>query len=122
MNPNQKRIVLCCRKAPYGNSLAREALEIALASAAFEQNLAILFIGDGVWQLQTQQNSTAINCKSQQKLLSAFSMYDLNEIYVEQEALKARNIEAKELSIAAMLVDHNTVAELCNNADIILNF
>ncbi|MFA7555071.1 MAG: sulfurtransferase complex subunit TusC [Spongiibacteraceae bacterium] len=117
-----KRMVLFCRKSPYGNALAREALEIALATAVFEQDLAIIFSGDGVWQLQPQQNSAEIHVKSQQKLLAAFAMYDLNEIYVEQEALELRNINHQELSIAATLIDRQKAAELCNSADIILNF
>jgi len=38
-----KRILIICRKAPYGNSLSREALDIALAASVFDQSLALLF-------------------------------------------------------------------------------
>ena len=120
-HPN-KRIVLCCRKAPYGNALAREALELALAAAVFEQDIAILFIGDGVWQLHRQQNSETIASKNQQKLLAALGMYGLEEIYVELDALNHRNIKTDELSIAAKIIDPKAAAELCDSADIILNF
>ena len=56
-----KKILIHCRKPPYGNSLAREAIDIALATAAFDQALTLLFSEDGVFQLLDQQNSQAID-------------------------------------------------------------
>ena len=119
---NTKRIILVCRKAPYGNALAREALEIALAAAVYDQNLAIVFCGDGVWQLLENQNTETINSKNQQKLLSAFAMYDIDEIYVEDNALHSRNISPEELSIEATIINQKTIAALFDSADILLNF
>ncbi len=115
-----KRILLICRKAPYGNALAKEALDIALAAGAFDQELAIAFIGDGVWQLLDQQDSNGIQQKNQQKLLSAFELYGINESYVESEALAQRQITHERLSLAANPVNQQQLAELFEQADVLL--
>ena len=117
---SNKRILLVCRKAPYGNALARETAEIALAAGAFDQELAIAFIGDGVWQLLDQQDSTDIQQKNHQKLLSAFELYGISESYVESEALTERQIDQSRLSLAAKPADQQQLAELFQQADIVL--
>jgi tRNA 2-thiouridine synthesizing protein C len=119
---NAKRIILSCRKAPYGDALAREALDVALAAGVFEQDLALVFMGDGVWQLLNQQDSQAINSKSIEKLLGAFPLYGINEIYVDKEALFARNIDENRLSCSTTLVTPTELSGLFESADIILNF
>ncbi len=117
---SSKRILLVCRKAPYGNSLAREAAEIALAAGAFDQQLAIAFIGDGVWQLLEQQDSTGIQLKNHQKLLAAFELYGITESYVEMEALAERNIDQQGLNLNATAVNQQQLAELFEQADVLL--
>ena len=115
-----KRIMLVCRKAPYGDSLARETAEIALAAGAFDQELAIAFIGEGVWQLADQQDSMAIEQKNQQKLLSAFELYGITESYVESEALTERNLVKKQLFLDAETVNQSQLAELFEQADMLI--
>ena len=121
-NEAKKRILLVCRQAPYGNALAREAIEIALAASVFDQNLALVFIGDGVWQLNSGQDSSAIKYKNQEKLLSALALYDISEIYADGTALSERNITDDALSIAAKALTDAALAELLETADVILNF
>ena len=115
-----KRILLICRKAPYGNTLAREIAEMALAAGAFDQELAIAFIGDGVWQLLDQQDSVDIQQKNHQKLLAAFELYGISESYVDSEALAERHIDHSRLSLAAKPVTQQQLAELFERADIVL--
>ena len=43
----RKRALVIIRHSPYGSSLGRAALDTALAMAAFEQPVDILFMGDG---------------------------------------------------------------------------
>ncbi len=71
-----KRILIICRKAPYGNSLANAALNVALATSVFDQTLALLFMGDGVWQLMPGQDSMGIAHKNLSKQLSALPLYN----------------------------------------------
>lgn len=119
--PSSKRLLLVCRKPPYGNALARESVEIALAAAVFDQNLAIAFIDDGVWQLQDQQNPEQLELKSQQKLLSALPLYGVEHIYADADALRQRAISPTDLAVKAQLLAPKALAELFNDADMIVN-
>jgi tRNA 2-thiouridine synthesizing protein C len=121
MNP-RKHILLVCRKAPYGNSLSREALDIALASSVFDQKLSLAFIGDGVWQLLKDQNSTKLSVKNHGKLSSVFPLYDINSIYIDEVAMTERNIDRANLVVNAIPYSHAALAELMHQADIIFNF
>ncbi len=75
-----KQFLIICRRAPYGESYAREALDVAMAAAAFDQRIAMLFLGDGVTQLFKRQDSAALTQKSLEKQLSALPLYDVNEL------------------------------------------
>jgi tRNA 2-thiouridine synthesizing protein C len=121
-SPARKNFLLVCRKPPYGDSLAKEAIDIALATAVFEQDLTIVFMGDGVWQLHDNQNSQSINSKNQQKLLSALPLYDINNIVVDTEALQERNINITELFLEAKSLSNSQLSSLFEDADVILNF
>ena len=59
-----KNFMYVNRKAPYGTIYALEVLEAVLISAAFEQNAAIVFVDDGVFQIKKDQDTTAINMKN----------------------------------------------------------
>ena len=41
-------LLVIIRCPPYGSSLARASLEVALAAAAFDQKVSLLFLGDGL--------------------------------------------------------------------------
>lgn len=123
MNDDQsKRILWVFRQAPYGNLLSREAIDFALAAGVFDQNIGLIFIGDGVWQLLDGQNSQAIAYKNHQKLLSALSLYDITDIYADQVAIADRKINAQQLSLNARLVSDTEISQLFESADMILNF
>ncbi len=121
-NDQSKRIVIALRQAPYGNSLSREAIDIALAAGVFEQNLALVFIGDGVWQLLNDQDSEAAGSKNHQKMLSALPLYDISEIYIDEAALRERSIESHQLSLNGHLLSEAAIIGVFESADVILNF
>ena len=43
-----KRFLFVNRKAPYGSIYALESLEVVLISAAFDQDISLVFMDDGV--------------------------------------------------------------------------
>ena len=119
---NSKRFLIVCRRPPYGESYAREALDVALAAAAFEQPVALLFLGDGVTQLLSAQDSTAIAEKSLEKQLGALPLYDIDDIYVDASTLRERGFSMDNLSLPAQPLETDAVAALLQRHDIVLNF
>lgn len=119
---SRKRIVIICRRPPYGNALSRESLEIALAASVFDQDLAVVFTGDGVWQLHKEQDSDDINTKNQSKLVSALSIYDINEIYIDSDALHERQLHQDDLIIEGRPLTRESLGNLIDSFDVIFNF
>jgi len=52
-----KKFLYVNRKAPYGTIYALEALEVVLIGAAFEQDVSLAFVDDGVYQLTKGQDT-----------------------------------------------------------------
>ena len=82
-----KKFMYMNTKAPYGTIYALESLEVVLIGAAFEQDVSLAFIGDGVYQLATGQSTDGIGMKNFSPTYSALGDYDVNKIYVEKESL-----------------------------------
>jgi tRNA 2-thiouridine synthesizing protein C len=118
----KKRFLIVCRQPPYGASFAREALDVAMAAAAFDQPVAMLFLGDGVLQLIAEQHSESIGQKAHDKQLSALPLYDVETLYVDGEALQARQLKAADLVLPAQLLGPTEISALLADHDIVLGF
>ena len=91
-----KRFMYVDRKAPYGTIYALESLEVVLIGAAFEQDVSLAFVDDGVYQLTRGQDTQGIGMKNFSPT-SALGDYDVHKIYVEKESLDARGLSAEDL-------------------------
>jgi tRNA 2-thiouridine synthesizing protein C len=118
---SRKKILFIMQRAPYGSSTAREALDAALACAAFEQNVQLLFTGDGVWQLLPLQNAAVVGSKDIGKMLGALAYYDINGIFVDHASLQARELTVDQLAIPVISLDTTTLRQLVQEADCVIS-
>ena len=95
--PQIKKFLYVNRKAPHGSIYALESLEVVLVGAAFDQDVSLAFIDDGVYQLMLNQNTNGIGVKNFSQTYRALSDYDINQIYVEQESLELRGLKQEDL-------------------------
>lgn len=93
-----KNTLALCRQAPYGNALAREGLEAILAAAAMDQAPAVLFFGDGVFQLAAQKPE-AIGEKNLRRNIQALPMFGVETLHICKASLQQRGIEADAIQI-----------------------
>ena len=93
----QKKFLYLNRKAPYGTIYALESLEVVLIGAAFEQDVSLAFLDDGVFQLMNNQNSAATGMKGFSKTYRALGDYDVRKFYVERESLELRGLKLEDL-------------------------
>ena len=59
-----KKFMYVNRKAPYGTIYALESLEVVLIGAAFDQDVSLAFMDDGVFQLAKGQKTEGIGMKN----------------------------------------------------------
>jgi tRNA 2-thiouridine synthesizing protein C len=92
-----KKFLYVNRKAPYGTIYALESLEVVLIGAAFEQDVALAFLDDGVFQLTKGQKTDGIGVKNFSPTFRALGDYDVNKFYVEKESLEERGLTEDDL-------------------------
>ena len=123
MNIPSKKILFISRHAPYGSSLAKDALDAILAASAYDQQLSLMFMDDGVFQLLKNQSSNEINQKSFAAILPALSLYEINTVYVHKESLEKRQITLNELVLdSVQLIDSAAISSLLAQQDQLLSF
>jgi len=92
-----KKFMFLNRKAPYGTVYALESLEVVLIGAAFEQDVSLAFVGDGVYQIAKGQSTDGIGMKNFSPTYKALGDYEVTKLYVEKESLEARGLTLDDL-------------------------
>ena len=119
----RKKLLFISRHAPYGSSLAKDALDAILAASAYDQDVSLLFMDDGIFQLLSQQETTEIGQKNFSSILPVLSLYDIDSIYVHGESLQHRQITQDELILdGVQIIDSAAVCSLLAQQDQLLSF
>ena len=117
-----KKFLYVNRKAPYGTIYAHESLEVVLIGAAFDQDVSLAFVGDGVYQLTKGQDTKGLEVKNFSPTFRALEDYDVTKLYVDQEALQARGLSKSDLVVPVEVVSAQRMAEIMEDQDVILSF
>lgn len=136
MDETIKKFLYVNRKAPYGTIYALEALEVVLIGAAFDQDVSLAFLDDGVFQLVKGQNTDGIGVKNFSKTFRALGDYEVTKFYVEKESLAERGLTADDLQEimyededddyeekpSIRLVSRAEMADMMAEQDVVLSF
>jgi len=134
--PKTKKFLYINRKAPYGTIYALESLEVVLIGAAFEQDVALAFLDDGIYQITKGQETSEIGMKNFSKTYQALGDFDVNKIYVEKESMDARGLTLDDLlpltyededddwaeKDSIKVVSASELAEIMDQSDVVLSF
>lgn len=132
----KKKFLYVNRRAPYGTIYALESLEVVLIGAAFEQDVSLAFLDDGVFQLVNGQDTQGIGMKNFSRTYKALGDYEVRKLYVERESLAERGLTLEDLmpityedededyaeKPAIQLVGRAELAKLMAEQDVILSF
>ncbi len=117
---SQKSVLVICRKAPYGSSAARDALDIALSGAVFELSVSLLLLDDALLQLLPGQDSALIGEKNLNAMMGALPLYDIDQVYTSERSLALHGLEAPRLDPAPVALDDHALQALINRHDVVL--
>ena len=116
-----KRFMFVNRKAPYGTVYALESLETVLISAAFDQDVSVVFLDDGVFQLKKGQDTACINMKNFSPTFRALDGYDVEKLYVEKESLEARGLTEDDLVVDVEILSTEELREIMAAQDVVIS-
>ena len=131
-----KKFMYVNRRAPYGTIYAWESLEVVLIGAAFEQDVSLAFIDDGVFQLIKNQDTSGIGMKNFSPTYAALGDYEVTKIFVEKESLEERGLTLDDLQHlvwededddwaekdSIRLVSRSEMADILAEQDVLFNF
>jgi len=117
-----KKFMFVNRTAPHGTVYALESLEVVLITAAFDQDVSLVFIDDGVWQLKKGQQTKGIETKNFSPTYRALEGYDVEKLYVERESLAARGLTEDDLIVDVNVLSSSELGTLMAEQDVVLSF
>ncbi len=117
-----KKFLYVNRRLPHGTVYALESLETVLIGAAFDQDVSVLFIDDGVYQLKKEQDPEGIEFKNFSKTYRALEMYDVEKLFVEKESLEERGLVVDDLLVDVEVIPGSDIKALVDQHDVILSF
>ncbi|QJY37356.1 sulfurtransferase complex subunit TusC [Vibrio europaeus] len=110
------------RSAPHSSSAGREGVDALLAVSAYCEDLSVVFMGDGVYQLLLGQQTAEILSKDYSPMLKLFDLYDIEQVYVCETSLSERGLAQADLVIAAQPLDPLALTAQLHQADKVLTF
>jgi tRNA 2-thiouridine synthesizing protein C len=116
-----KKFMFVNRKAPHGTIYALEALEVVLISAAFDQDVSLVFADDGVYQLIKGVNTKGIEVKDFSKTYRALEGYDIEKLYVDKDSMEARGLTEDDLIVDVTVLDSAAMAALMADQDVVIS-
>ncbi len=132
----QKKFLYVNRRAPYGSIYALETLEVVLIGAAFDQDVSLAFLDDGVFQIVKGQDTSGIGMKNFSPTYRALGDYEVTKLFVEKESLDERGLTPDDLleityededddwaeKPSIQIVDRSKLTEIMAVQDVILSF
>ena len=107
-----KKLLYVFEHGPYSTSSGSEALEAVLSGANFEQEMSLLFIFNGVYQLKKNQETKESLIKAYTKTFLALDDFGVNNVYVHDLSLLARGLEIRDLMIPAIVLSAEEITDL----------
>lgn len=120
--PKVKNFMFVNRKAPYGTIYALESLEVVLITATFDQDVSLVFIDDGVYELVKGQQTKDIGLKNFSPSYRALDGYDVEKLYVDSASLEQRGLTEKDLLVPVEVLNAQQMGQLMQQQDVILSF
>jgi tRNA 2-thiouridine synthesizing protein C len=115
-----KRFMYVNRRAPHGTIYAHESLEVVLIAAAFDQDVSVVFLDDGVYQIKKDQDTEGIGMKNFTRAYRALGDYDVEKLYVEKESLEARGLTAEDLLVPVEVISTERLREIMAEQDVVI--
>ncbi len=111
-----RRILFLVTHPPNRGALALETLDEVLVGAAFEQQVSMLFIGDGVYQL-LHIDAPLDNAVRGYRALPT---YDVKDIYVERSAMQQRGLTRNALALPTVSLTRRGIRALIASHDVVI--
>lgn len=112
-----KRFVVVITKGPVGTEAGSLGLDAALAAAAFDQDVTVLFKDEGLLQLIQNQESKLMGNKSTLANFGLMKMYGVTRVWAAQSSAESLQLNDAQLAYAPDFVSDTLIDEALQSAN-----
>jgi tRNA 2-thiouridine synthesizing protein C len=120
--PPPQALLFIAGKGPWATAAPAACADLMMTAAVFDQDVGVVFCGDGVYQLLCDQDGGALGQKTLAKLFPALELYNITRVYVEASALQLRGFSAAELLIRAQSIGPEELRTLIDSSKAVFVF
>ncbi len=117
-----KKIGFIFSSAPHGSASGREGLDAVLAASNYTDDIALFFVGDGVFQLLQGQEPQKVLSRHYAATFKMLPLCDVTQVYICADSLFARGLTNTDLVINAEQKDPVAIAQLMTTCRTLLRF
>lgn len=117
-----RKFLFTIKKPPHGSIYPYEGLEVILIVAAYEQDISVAFLEDGVFCLVKGQEPAAVGIKDFSNTFRVMEDYGVEHLYVDGEALRERGLAEDDLVTPVEVVDRETISRVMQEQDVLFSF
>lgn len=108
--------------APWASDTARNALDMIMMAVSLDQDVQVIFCDDGVYQLLGQQAQALESKNPLVKYRVLSDIFEIDSLYVLDEALQQRHLEPAQLSLNAEVISSDAMHDLLQQSDKVVRF
>ena len=118
-----KRIAFIFTSAPHGSAAGREGLDALMATSAFTDDIGVFFIGDGVFQLLTNQQPAAILARDYIATFKILPLYDIEDCWVCLASMRERGLsDATPFVVPVQMLEPDALRDRLDEYDVVMTF
>jgi tRNA 2-thiouridine synthesizing protein C len=117
-----KKVLVLMRKAPYGSFYTFEGLQTMLVMGAYDIEIGVAFLDDGVYAIAKGQDPSLLDIKPLGRTFPALPDFNVERFYICQDSLQDRGLGVEDLVIAPEVLDRAAMGRLIAEQDTVLPF
>jgi tRNA 2-thiouridine synthesizing protein C len=106
------KLMVVFRTAPYGSIYSFEGLENVLIMGAYDQDVSVLFIDDGVLAIKKGMDNSSTGIKDFSPTFRALEAYDIEQIYIDKASMESRGLALEDLVIEPEIIESDAVEKM----------
>ena len=114
-----RKYLFMLTKAAHSGCYLQETLDVILTVAAFDQQVAILLVDEGIFTINRYQHAARHGVKDVSAIFSALEIYDVRDIYVEVESIQHFGVDTLDESFNYQLINRQDINGLLDTFDVI---
>lgn len=97
MSEEKTKIMFTVRKAPHGSIYVYEGLEVKLIMAAYDADISVVFLDDGVLAMKRGQDTRELGIKGFEPTYRAMVDYEITQVFMDRKSMEDRGMTAEDL-------------------------